>query len=152
MMVEWNPLKYKAPEGFELVGDFHTHPYTPKEVKKWQKTIPTFTGQGVGFDTQDILGTTQYLKKDYVSIVVSGDTTFGFVVTDAELAKKFTENKEHGAAAIDEAIGNLDWDFAEGKVSGNYEELSWDTLKKVVENYKTGTGKDAGIEFFRIKK
>ena len=152
MMVRWRLRKYRPPTGYELIGEFHTHQYSPEKVKKWQKDVPSFTGEDVGFDTGDLKAASKYFKEDYVAIVVSGKTIFGLVVSVSDLAKKFVKNSKYGAAAIDEADYEMNWDFKEGKLSGDYGEKSWQNLKNVVTDYEKELEQPAGIEFFRINR
>jgi hypothetical protein len=152
MSVEWRVGKYEAPEGYDLIGEFHTHQYSPKEVKDWQKDVPSFTGEDVGFDTGDLLAASKYFKEDYVAMVVSGKTIFGFVVSVPKLAQKFAKHREYGAAAIDEADFDTLDDFKRGKITGDYGEKTWENLKGVVANYEQEMGAPAGIEFFRLNR
>jgi hypothetical protein len=152
MTVEWQPWKHQAPKDYELIGEFHTHQFSPREVKNWQKDAPSFTGESVGFDTDDLLAASKYFKEDYVAIVVSGKTIFGLVVSVPKLAEKFAQHKEYGAAAIDEADFDTLDDFKRGKITGDYSEKTWENLQGVVANYEKEMGKPAGIEFFRLNR
>jgi RHS repeat-associated protein len=143
-----------VPEGAEIMGTLHTHPYDAKFVKNTSKKLPKFDGNGVPFSGGDLeyYGKTAAswfggveIKEDHVELVEAGNVTYGIIINDADKAKAFLTSPK----IIKE------FEALEGVVpveGGDYGDESWEFIRKVVNDYiDHESGGDPGLNFYRKK-
>jgi RHS repeat-associated protein len=128
----------------EVVGDFHTHPYSPKEVRQTKKLFPNFDGLGVPFSSGDFLSYGLELDKvgqGDIHFVVAGDVVYGLEITDVEKAKRIMTN--------DQFLMDVDHMDDEMPVEGDFGELSFQNLEKLIESM--GGESEVGFKLHKIE-
>jgi RHS repeat-associated protein len=157
------PNYSNVPEGFEIVGDFHTHPYDSKEVEQLSKSRTgqvKFDGKNVPFSAGDFLDMGLQIGKGNldngdVSFVVTENVVYGIVITDKEKAEKFLKVSVERYGEIESKLINGTTIVPDDKT---YADVAWDqiiALQKLyeetpVENGGGGAG-ESGVTFVKLE-
>jgi hypothetical protein len=144
---------------YEIIGEYHDHPYGTKEVKTYKKAWgPAFSGLGVTFDTGDLLNLgadklfRSELKKDYVSIIESGSVSYILVVNDVEVFKAFVSGPTNfqPAQIIDDTFSRaFEGKNAPEKNTTDFAEANWKVLINALKTYKEKNAKEVGFNLYR---
>jgi hypothetical protein len=140
-------IDYSGTNEENLIGSIHTHPYSEKDISRYQKWIPSFEGTGVPFSGGDLMAYNRpsgtKLKSGQIHLLETGSTVFGLGINDAEKARKFFSNNQ--------VLEDFEL-FPEGLDEG-YEQEAWDQMKSVVVQYEEENGAgSSGINIYRIQK
>lgn len=153
-------------EGDVAVGDYHTHPYSPKDAKHNAGTGWDWDGQGTGPSGGDFTSLAyQKLTNGQFSIIEAGTVRSIIVVTDADaFVKAFKANTGFDAptigkdatidAEIDKATHNVDYmeKNPNAKDKKSYTETYWLGLLNGLKEIKKENGdKDIGMKLLRSK-
>jgi hypothetical protein len=80
------PYEY-PPKGEEIIGDYHTHPFSDEEKSNFHSSIVFDFAHSLA-DVLD-LGTRRSISDNYISIVETDNKRFALVILDNSKAKKF---------------------------------------------------------------
>jgi RHS repeat-associated protein len=96
--INLTPTRRKIPKGYQSIGDFHTHPYSPKDRAK---NSLNENGEGVPFSWNDI----QTLPKidGFISIVDTGSKRFVVQITNID-----DYNNSINSQLLDEFLDDVD--------------------------------------------
>jgi RHS repeat-associated protein len=128
-----------VPSGWEVAGEYHTHPYSERELSKdWKGT--GWDGLGMPFSDYDFrnLSMDSELKNNFVSLVESGDKRYGIVVTDKHAFKQFV-----GSGKLDLVYDNVYEELyksLDNNTASNLDESFWNSIKSGFESYGDITG------------
>jgi hypothetical protein len=137
------------PEDWEICGDFHTHPYSEKEIKKIQKKQPKFDSApfsaGDFEDLEQIIGSE--LNQDDISLVKTEKVIYGVQIKDVKKAKVFMRFFAIGFAEKEFSLMNGSVIIEEGQI---FSEVYFNKIIKEQNKYETLEKKSSGVEFFKI--
>jgi hypothetical protein len=96
----------KVPLDKKVIGEFHSHPYSEKEIKEGSGIVSSYDGLDVPFSAEDLDNYSALLRKGQLDkgdiiIVVAGDAIYGIEIIDVEKAKDFL-----GSTYIQDRIAN----------------------------------------------
>lgn len=132
----------------EVLGNFHTHPFSTKEVKNSKRQKPGFKGDGDIFSSNDFLVYSRldkkYREKGQVFIVKSGKVIYGVEVLDAELAEK-TFSSESFLTDVDYADSEIKKDD-----DRPYPDKIFEVYQNIIKN--RGGEEKTGIRFYMKKQ
>jgi RHS repeat-associated protein len=138
----------KVPSTNEIIGDFHTHPYSPDEIEYFRKIIPNFDGLGETFSAGDFVNQGLLIKQKHIAsgdqfIIMAGDVIYSAEIIDSKLAEVFFKNG-NVQDALDNSQAYID-------IHLDYGEASWNYLLEVQSNYEGNQPGISGVLFHRLK-
>jgi hypothetical protein len=137
------------PEGWEICGDFHTHPYSEKEIEKIQKDQPKFDSSPFSYgDFKDLAGIIgSELDQDDISLVKTEKVIYGVLIKDTKKAKVFMGFFGNSFAEKELSLMNGSVVIKEGQI---FSEVYYNKIIKEQKKYETIEKKGSGVEFFKI--
>lgn len=142
------------PEDAEVVGEFHTHPYSDKssdKLKKWQPNIDQsdVPFSGGDFDAYASKISQGKTKEGHVLMVVTEKSVYGIVIKDSEKAKKFLGN-----SGVQDQITDYGIDMFQGYSNPEGDQSMgdalWQNILNVQSDYENELNTNSGVEFVRI--
>lgn len=137
------------PEGWEICGDFHTHPYSEKEIEKIQKDQPKFDSAPFSYgDFKDLAGIIgSELDQDDISLVKTEKVIYGVQIKNVKKAKTFMEYFTIEFEEKELSLMNGTVIIKEGQI---FSEVYYNKILKEQKKYETIEKTGSGVEFFKI--
>ncbi len=147
----FNPNYLNVPDGWDVAGDFHTHPYSDKDAAEFNNPSGDWDGKGMPFSSDDFLQLSRSpsVKDGFVSLVEAGDKRYGLVVTDEAQFDKFVKSVMLTDVYKNEE-GKMGDKFDSGKMIGTtVDEAYFKLIEKVAKDYENDTKISSGFKIFK---
>lgn len=130
----------KIPKGSQLIGDFHTHPYSKIDIGK--SGYNDFSGTGMAFSISDFMSTNRKTsKKGFVAMVYAGEgKAFAMEITDKKLYNKFKDQYSGSIRGIFDEIDNRVYSKIQENKDLKYEEVYFETMIEVLNEQNEDLG------------